>query len=332
MNLTFLKNSKSLYCLLALGIGILLANFAQSAQPTYLVETTLVGEIIPNPEDENWSKGFAAFSNYDYEAAIKYLTASNEVLAKYYLAKIYFGDVEVNNLERKPSPPIDRNKALAILGQYLGYSEIKGLLNDYLSLNTDKRGIILRERLSEFYFEKGNYEEAIKVRESISAKPSKEDNLFIIKCRYFRGVEQRFITPVRNAKGILQQVATQQTNILSSQQKETELPSKRIPIEEIGEIPVVNVNEKLYPEPTLMSTITPAQEILPLKQMVVAVKEAIIWDRPAIANTYYKALTKVEQGTIVTILNATSVEWYYNVCLPDGQVGWICSVLLKEMR
>lgn len=328
MNRIFSKNSKFLYCLPVLMLGILLTNFAQSAQPTYLAEARLAAEIIPNPEDENWSKGFAAFSNYDYEAAIKYLTASNEILAKYYLAKIYFGDVEVNNLERKPSPPIDRNKALTILGQYLGYSEIKGLLNDYLSLNADKK------RLSEFYFEMGNYEEAIKVRESISAKPSKEDNLFMTKCRYFQGVEQRFITQVRDTKGVLRQ-----TDILPLQQRvatqkeSVEPPTpNRVAIEEIGELPVVDVDEKSYPEPALMATVPPAQAILPLKQMVVAVKEAIVWDRPAIPNTYYKALIKIKQGTIVSILDATSVEWYYKVCLPDEQIGWICSVLLKEMR
>ncbi|MDI6735692.1 MAG: SH3 domain-containing protein [bacterium] len=311
-------------CNLVLVVGILCANFVQSAQPAYLVS-----EIIPNPEDENWSKGFAAFSNYDYEAAIKYLTASNEVLSKYYLARIYFGDAFVNNLERKPAPPIDRTQALTILGQYLGYSEMKGLLNDYLSLNADKKG------LSEFYFEKGNYEAAIKVRESI--KPSREDNLFITKCRYFQGVEQRFITPIRDTKAVLRQA-----NILPSQQKElVEPPVQRGKpqrgkpqqgmIEEIGEFPVVNVDEKLYPEPVSRVTSTPTQEVFHPKQAVVAVQEAIVWDSPAIPNTSYKALFKIKQGTIVTILDTTSAEWYYKVCLPDGQVGWICSVLLKEV-
>lgn len=281
---------------MVLVVGILLTNLASSAQPTYLVS-----EIIPAPENENWSKGFTAFSNYDYEVAIKYLTASNEVLAKYYLARIYFGDVFVNNLERKPAPPIDRTQALTILGQYLGYSEMKRLLNDYLSLNANKKG------LSKFYFEKGNYEEAVKVRESI--KPSQEDNLFITKCRYFQGVEQRFITPIRDTKDILRQA-----NILPLQQKGLVEPpvqrgkSQQGMIEEIGEFPVVNVNEKLYPDPVSRITSTPTQEVFHPKQAIVAVQEAIVWDNPAIPNTSYKALLKIKQGTIVTILDTTSAK------------------------
>ncbi|MEW6096571.1 MAG: SH3 domain-containing protein [bacterium] len=302
-----------------MGIGVHSASMGECTQFTHRIK-----KIIPCPEDEYWLKGFQAFSNYNYEDAIKYFEASKEVLAKYYLAKIYFGDVEVNNLERKPPPPINRQRALAILEQYLKYDEIKGLLNDYLCLNADKK------QLSNFYFEKGNYEEAIKVRESISAEPSKEDMVFITRCRYFQGIEQRFITPIINAKKVLEQT---KVGIPSQQQEEEEEPPfQRIPVEEIGkEVPVVEVDEGAYPQIQPGATVTVIKKILPFRQAVVKVKEAIIWDSPALPNTYYKAVGKIEEGTMVSILDDTSVDWYYKVQLLNGQTGWICSVFLEDI-
>jgi tetratricopeptide (TPR) repeat protein len=313
-----LKSSKGLiYSLLILWIGILPIQIGECVQ-------FYPKRVIPSPEGECWLKGFHAFSNYNYKEAIEHFEASDEVLAKYYLAKIYFGDVEVNNLERKPPPPIDRHKALTILQQYLKYDEIKSLLDEYISLNADKR------KLSQFYFEKGNYEEAIKVRESISEELSKEDRVFIARCRYFQGIEQRLITPIINAKRILEEAKVDISSI--HHEEIEEIPFQRVPLEEIGkDIPVVEIDEKVYPQVPPIASITVTKETPPLKQAVVGVKHAILWDRPALPNTYYKALCKIEEGTIVTILDDTSIDWYYKVQLLNGQTGWICSVFLEDI-
>ncbi|MBI4752887.1 hypothetical protein HY793_00735 [Candidatus Desantisbacteria bacterium] len=123
---------------------------------------------IPQPRDKSWKNGVAAFGNYDYEQAISCFIESPSPLAKYYLAKIYFGDVPINNLEGASLPEINRQKSIEVLDEIINYKDAQKLKNEYTSLMN------FPELLSRFYYERGNYEEAEKAVEHIQGKEAEE--------------------------------------------------------------------------------------------------------------------------------------------------------------
>jgi len=123
---------------------------------------------MPSPRDKSWKKGVTAFGNYDYEQAISCFIESPSPLAKYYLAKIYFGDVVMNNLGGTALPEINRQKAIEVLDTIINYKESQELKNKYAALMNSP------EALSKFYYEQGNYEEAEKAVEHIQGKEAEE--------------------------------------------------------------------------------------------------------------------------------------------------------------
>ncbi|MDI6786692.1 MAG: hypothetical protein QMD92_08305, partial [bacterium] len=123
---------------------------------------------MPPPRDESWKKGVTAFGNYDYEQAFFCFIESPAPLAKYYLAKIYFGDVFMNNLEGTSILEINRQKAIEVLNTVINYSDAQELKSKYTSLMNSS------EALSRFYYERGNYEEAEKAIEHVQGKEAEE--------------------------------------------------------------------------------------------------------------------------------------------------------------
>lgn len=298
---------------------------------------------MSTPRNKSWKKGVAAFGNYDYEQAIFYFTDSPSPLAKYYLAKIYFGDVPINNLDNTSLPEINRQKAIDILNTIINYKESQELKNKYTVLMNSP------EALSKFYYERGNYEETEKAIELVQSKETKE----MIRQKYQSYSQSpKNSTSTANSK---ESVVPKQPELKLSTEEAAfynTIESKREPTfveeennghdsfseaisfidgyavnEEEGEIRIdskPSSARKQYSEPDN----EPDTELVK-GSMVVSIKPTIVWDWPALPGYDYKPVTRIEENTKMVLLDDIGNKWYYKVELPDSRVGYICSYLVE---
>ncbi|MBU0700868.1 SH3 domain-containing protein [bacterium] len=308
---------------------------------------------MPPPRDESWKKGVNAFGNYNYEQAVFCFIESPSPLAKYYLAKIYFGDVFMNNLSGTSLPEINQQKAVEVLDTVINYKEAQELKNKYTSL------INSPEVLSRFYYERGNYEEAEKAIEHVQGKEAEE-----IRHKY-----QLYVQSLKNPAPAYTEEA------VFSEKPELRLPPEKSAPEntkleptfveekskghesfsesacfvdghqqqisdENDEMIVVDshpssAGEHHPSEHKQDKDIVPAESVkdsLPQKgNVLVSIKPAIVWDWPALPGYDYKPVAKIATETRMVLLDDTAVKWYYKVELPDSKVGYICSYLVKRV-
>lgn len=308
---------------------------------------------IPPARDESWKKGVAAFSNYNYEQALFCFIESPAPLAKYYLSKIYFGDVFMNNVEGSSLPEINRQKAVEVLDTIINYKEAQELKNKYTSLMNSL------EALSRFYYERGNYEEAEKTIESVQGKEAEE-----IRHRY-----QIYIQSLKNP------TPAYPNDVVFSEKPELKLPQEKVVPEDTHHEPIFieekskghesfsdavcfvdghqqqtsDENDEMIAVDSQPSSargyhpsnaghdknIVPAEsvsDILPQKgNLLVSIKPAIVWDWPALPGYDYKPITRIEAETKMILLDNIATKWYYKVELPDSKVGYICSYLVRQV-
>ncbi len=308
---------------------------------------------MPPPRDESWKMGVNAFGNYKYEQAVFCFMESPSPLAKYYLAKIYFGDVFMNNIDGTSLPEINHQKAIEVLDTVINYKEAQELKNKYTSLMNSP------EDLSKFYYERGNYEEAKKAIEHIQGKEAEET-----RCKY-----QLYSQSLKNPAPAYHET------VVFSEKPELKLPHKKA------------VSKDTHPEPTFIeeksrkhesfsetacfvdghqqqindendetieidlhsssakehhpSEIKHDEEIVPIESVsdgqlqkgniLVSIKPAIVWDWPALPGYDYKPVARIATETKMVLLDDISTKWYYRVELPDSKVGYICSYLVKRV-
>ncbi len=312
-----------------------------------------VSVSMPQAEDESWKKGINAFGNYDYEQAFFCFIESPAPLAKYYLAKIYFGDVFMNNLEGTSLPKINRQKAMEVLGTVINYPDAQELKNKYTSLMDSS------EALSRFYYERGNYEEAEKAIEHVQGKEAEE-----IRHRY-----QLYTQSLKNPAPAHQEEA------VFSEKPQLKLPNEKAVVEDTQHEPTFT-EEKGKGHESFSETVcfvdghhhqashendemievdshpSSAREhhssesshdedvvqdesgadIQPRKSnTLISIKPAIVWDWPAMPGYDYKPVAQIATETKMVLLDDISTKWYYKVELPDSKVGYICSYLVKRL-
>ncbi|MBI4778533.1 hypothetical protein HY792_06410 [Candidatus Desantisbacteria bacterium] len=308
---------------------------------------------MPPPRDESWKRGVNAFGNYNYEQAIFCFIESPSPLSKYYLAKIYFGDVFMNNLEGTSLPEINRQKAIEVLDTVINYVESQELKNKYTSL------INSVEALSRFYYERGNYEEAEKAIEHVQGKEAEE-----IRHRY-RMYSQSLKNPA----------PVEHEDAVFSEKPELKLPQKKAASENTQAEPtfieekskghesfseaacfVDGHHQQISDESDEMIAVdsqsssakehhpsaikhdedrVPAESVSDMPpqkgNVLVSIKPAIVWDWPALPGYDYKPVARIATETKMVLLDDIATKWYYKVELPDSKVGYICSYLVKRV-
>ena len=292
---------------------------------------------MPQAEDESWKKGVNAFGNYDYEQAFFCFIESPSPLAKYYLAKIYFGDVFMNNLEGTSLPEINRQKAIEVLDTIINYPDAQELKNKYTSLMDSS------EALSRFYYECGNYEEAEKAIEHVQGKEAEE-------------IRQRYSLYTQSLKN---PAPVHHEDAVFSEKPELKLPHEKAAVEDTQHEPTFT-EEKGKGHESFSETVCfvdghqqqashednemievdshpssnrahssehshnkdvvhdeSVSDMQPRKSnMLVSIKPAIVWDWPAMPGYDYKPVAQIATETKMVLLDDISTKWYYKVELP----------------
>ncbi|MFH1860502.1 MAG: hypothetical protein ABH870_05770 [bacterium] len=329
------------------------AHAATVAEPKASPVEENLSVSMPPPRDESWKRGVNAFGNYNYEQAVFCFMESPSPLAKYYLAKICFGDVFMNNLEGTSLPEINRQKAIEVLDTVINYKEAQELKSKYTLLMDSP------EALSRFYYERGNYDEAEKAIEHVQGKEAEE-----IRHRY-----QLYSQSLKNPAPAHHEEA------VFSEKPELRLPSEKAAIgnthheptfvEEKGkghesfsesacfvdghQQQISDENDEMIAIDSHSSSagehhssnIRHNEDIVhtesvkdspPQKgNVLVSIKPAVVWDWPALPGYDYKPVARIEAETKMVLLDDIAVKWYYKVELPDSKVGYICSYLVKRV-
>ncbi len=314
---------------------------------------------MPPPRDESWKNGVSAFGNYDYEQAAFCFIESPAPLAKYYLAKIYFGDVFMNNLAGTSLPEINRRKAIEVLGAVINYPDAQELKNKYTSLMDSS------EALSRFYYERGNYEEAEKAIEHIQGKEAEE-----VRHRY-----RLYTQSLKNPDPVHREEAvfSEKPELKLSHEKHekadgedthsepTFIEEKHKGHESFSEtvsfIDGHHQQAEHEDEETIeldshpssaredrehhLSKSSHDEDVVHTESVsdthprkgntLVSIKPAIVWNWPAMPGYDYKPVAQITAETKMILLDDIATKWYYKVELPDSKVGYICSYLVKRI-
>ncbi|MFH1896700.1 MAG: SH3 domain-containing protein [Candidatus Desantisbacteria bacterium] len=320
---------------------------------------------IPQTRDDSWKKGKSAFDNYDYEQAISCFIESPSPLAKYYLAKIYFGDVPINTVEGVSLPEINRQKSIEVLDTVINYKESQELKNKYAALMNSP------EDLSKFYYEQGNYGEAEKAIELVQGKETEEvqqknqsysqsfENSTLATSTHSEEVvfSEQSVQPESKLPPEVAVVsvqpelklppkATVSQNTVESQSETTFVEEKGRGHDSFSEAAcfVDGRQQQIGDENDEMITVDsqpshtyakehcpePMSEETPIKgNTLVSIKPAIVWDWPALPGYDYKPVARIEENKKMVLIDDVGNKWYYKVELSDGKIGYICSYLVE---
>jgi hypothetical protein len=226
------------------------------------------------------------------------------------------------------------------------------------------------EELSKFYYERGNYTEAVKVLEGIEGK-----EVDALKQKYMRYAKAiRYFTPAspkppvsreepeltlnkekEGEKIVKDKVEAEEEEYYSLSVKHRCVDKPQPLIENLAfsdrvsfvnivhpDVPSCKESEgrkelnfdiqpKLYHyEHEIIMDNVPLVEPIS-KNVYITTKPAVLWNWPALPGYHYRPVGKIDKGTKLTILD-DSYKWYYKVELPDGRVGYVCSFLVYKPK